>query len=152
MRFEEFVAWSRRSGVPVTVDTLLAAGSLDDAERGEFAEALEWTSREVTRMTRRELDVFVCQNQDVMDGIQRVLAVWDYRPWPFEPGVAVPPEVPVERWLEGALTGPRADSGGDQRDGQRERGDDLQQRDEAVRVGAAAEERPPAEQPRDPVE
>ncbi|HET9017886.1 MAG TPA: hypothetical protein VFN57_19955 [Thermomicrobiaceae bacterium] len=84
MKFEEFVAWSRRTGIPVTIDTLLAADTIGDGERDEFAEALEWTSREVTRMTRRELDLFVRQNQDVMDGIQRVLAVWDYRPWPPE--------------------------------------------------------------------
>ena len=103
MGFEEFVAWSRRAGVPVTVDTLLAASSLGESERGEFADALEWTSRQVTRMTRRELDVFVRQNQDVMDGIQRVLAVWDYRPWPFEPGVPIPPEAPIEEWLKGVL-------------------------------------------------
>lgn len=100
MKFEEFVAWSRRSGVPVTIDTLLAAASIDDRERDEFADALEWTSREVTRMTRRELDVFVRQNRDVMDGIQRVLAVWDYRPWPPEPVVPVLGDGPAEQRID----------------------------------------------------
>ncbi|HUY99064.1 MAG TPA: hypothetical protein VMU89_01845 [Thermomicrobiaceae bacterium] len=105
MKFEEFVAWSRRQGVPVTIDTLLAAGSISDGERDEFAEALEWTSREVTRMTRHELDLFVRQNQDVMDGIQRVLAVWDYRPWPPEPSAPVSPDGPAEQRFDGQRVG-----------------------------------------------
>jgi hypothetical protein len=96
MKFEEFIVWARRLGVPITIDTLLAAGSLSDEELGEFAVALEWTSCQVTRMTRDELDCFVQQNRDVIDVICRVLAVWDYRPWPPAPADPVDAEEPVE--------------------------------------------------------